>query len=284
MSTLAEAYERCEQITRTEAKNFSYGIRLLPDRKRQAMSALYAFARRVDDIGDGDQGTAEKLTDLARVRDQLSELKAGIVPEDDPVLVALYDAHRRFEVPIEALVEIVAGCEMDCRQHRYETFADLVTYCRYVAGSVGRLSLSIFGTDAMQEASELADTLGIALQVTNILRDIVEDRTVMGRVYLPIEDLEKFGCAKDATGPQEAMAELIRFEAGRARENYAVGLLLLDYLDYRSRACVSAMAGIYRRLLVRIDRDPLAVLERRVSLPGWEKAWVAARSLGGFKP
>ncbi|HUZ20769.1 MAG TPA: presqualene diphosphate synthase HpnD [Acidimicrobiales bacterium] len=275
------AYERCEEITGSEARNFAYGIRLLPPPKRQAMSALYAFARRVDDIGDGAAPADEKLASLAGVRRDLAALAAGEHPEDDPVLVALADALARYPMPLEALGELVTGCEMDCRQQRYERFADLAVYCRCVAGSVGRLSLAVFGSDRPELAPSLADTLGIALQITNILRDVVEDRQVMGRVYLPLEDLRRFGCEEDASGPQDRLAELVRFEAGRAKERYAEGLGLLDLLDHRSRACVAAMAGIYRRLLARIEREPLVVLDRRVSLPAWEKAWVAARSLAG---
>jgi phytoene synthase len=275
------AYARCEEITGSEARNFAYGIRLLPPAKRQAMSALYAFARRVDDIGDGAAPAGEKLASLAGVRRDLDALAAGQHSGDDPVLVALADALARYPMPLEALGELVTGCEMDCRQQRYESFDDLAVYCRCVAGSIGRLSLGVFGSDRPEIAPALADTLGIALQITNILRDVVEDRQVMGRVYLPLEDLRRFGCEEDASGPQDRLAELVCFEAGRAKERYAEGLQLLDLLDHRSRACVAAMAGIYRRLLARIERDPLVVLDRRVSLPAWEKAWVAARSLAG---
>ncbi len=277
---LPAAYLRCEEITRLEAKNFAYGIRLLPGPKRQAMSALYAFARRVDDVGDGPGAAADKLAALTGIRSQVARLGSGAVG-DDPVLLALEDACERFPIPRSALLELVTGCEMDCRQQRYETFDELTVYCRCVAGSIGRLSLGVFGSADPVRSPALADALGIALQVTNILRDIVEDRDVMGRVYLPAEDLARFGCAEDASGPLPALCDLVRYEAGRARERYAEGLPLLDLLDHRSRACVAAMAGIYRRLLDRIESDPLAVLDHRVALPAWEKAWVAARSLAG---
>ncbi len=274
------AYAACEQITSHEARNFSYGIRLLPDDKRRAMSALYAFARRVDDVGDGTAAAADKLTALAGLHADVEALAAGRPPDDDPVLVGLADAMARFPIPPGALHEIVTGCEMDSEQRRYATFEDLVVYCRHVAGSVGRLSLAIFGsTDPA--APRLADTLGVALQVTNILRDIVEDRDVMGRVYLPAADLERFGCTADVSGPPAALAALVRFEAGRATARYGEGLALLGMLDRRSAACVGAMAGIYRRLLARIEQRPLDVLARRVSLPAWEKALVAAACLAG---
>jgi len=277
---LAAAYRRCEEITRVEARNFSYGIRLLPTDKRQAMSALYAFARRVDDVGDGAAPTSEKLVALKELREQvasLPELPAGA----DPVLDALADTCRRFPVREDELLEIIEGCEVDCSQSAYETFEDLADYCRLVAGSVGRLSLAIFGSSDPERARPLANTLGIALQVTNIVRDVVEDREVMGRVYLPAADLARFGCAPDLSGPPDALADLLRFEAGRARACYEEGLALLPLLDRRSRACVGAMSGIYRRLLERVERDPLSVFERRVSLVGWEKAWVAVCSLAG---
>jgi phytoene synthase len=278
---LETAYARCEEITRTEAKNFAYGIRLLPPDRRRAMAALYALARRVDDIGDGSAPVPEKLDQLAAVRRSVASVAGGGYDVTDPVLVALADAAKRYPLPLEAFGELIDGCEMDCRQSTYATFDELVVYCRCVAGSIGRLSLGVFGTDRREEAEHLSDELGIALQITNILRDVLEDRQTMGRVYLPQDDLAQFGCEPDGTGPVEAMAALIRHEAARARERYAVGLQLLDLLDHRSRACVAAMAGIYRRLLVRIEADPAAVLVRRVSLPTWEKAWVAARSLAG---
>lgn len=281
MIALDEAYAACEEITRTEAKNFSYGIRLLPPERRRAMASLYALARRIDDIGDGDAPVPDKLERLAETRRQVASVAGGSFEGSDPVLVALADAAARYPIPLEAFGELIDGCEMDCRQSRYATFDDLVVYCRCVAGSIGRLSLGVFGTDRREEAEHLADELGIALQITNILRDVLEDRRSMGRVYLPQEDLERFGCEPDGSGPAGPMAELIRFEAARARERYDIGLTLLDLLDHRSRSCVAAMAGIYRRLLTRIESDPNAVLVRRVSLPAWEKAWVAARSLAG---
>jgi phytoene synthase len=278
---LEAAYASCEQITWAKAKNFAYGIRLLPNERRRALAAIYALARRIDDIGDGAFEPEERFARLEFIRGSIRALCSHDVRGDDVVLVALADAARRFPIPVAVFGELVDGCEMDCAKSTYETFDDLVVYCRCVAGSIGRLSLGVFETERRDEAEPLADTLGIALQMTNILRDIVEDRTTMGRVYLPRADLHRFGCLDDGTGPQDAMAELIHFEAERVRRLYSEGLRLLDLLDRRSRACVAAMAGIYWRLLGRIDADPSAVLARRVSLPPWEKAWVAARSLAG---
>ena len=276
---LDRAYERCEAITADQAKNFYYGIKLLPSDKRRAMSALYAMARRIDDIGDGDAPAPDKIEALARVRKDLADVTEGDHDPADAVLVALADVARRYPLPMSALEDLVEGCEMDAHGTEYRTFDDLVGYCRRVAGSVGRLSLAVYGTDDRERATPLADDLGVALQITNILRDIVEDHREMGRVYLPAEDRERFDVGADLTGSVDGIVALIAFEAGRAEEWYERGLALLPMLDWRSRACTAAMAGIYRRLLVTIQRDPAAVLRRRVSLPGWQKAAVATRAL-----
>jgi phytoene synthase len=269
------AYRRCADITRTEARNFNYGIKLLPEPKRLAMCALYAMARRIDDIGDGDQSVTEKLAALEQVRKDLAALDG----DDDPVIIALGDVCRKYPVPISALDELIDGCEMDVRGVTYHTFDDLVGYCRKVAGTVGRLSLSVYGCPDSHAATPLADDLGVALQITNILRDIDEDFRQMGRVYLPAEDRERFGVAPDLSGPVDNLVALVAFEAARAEEWYEQGLRLLPMLDWRSRACTAAMAGIYRRLLVAIQRDPAAVLRRRLSLPAWQKAGVAVTAL-----
>jgi len=166
------------------------------------------------------------------------------------------------------------------RGTRYETFEDLHYYCRCVAGSIGRLSLGIFGTSHdLDEAARLADSLGVALQLTNILRDIREDHQ-NGRIYLPAEDLAKFDVDLDAPNPSQ-FSRLVEFEAERARDWYATGWQLLPMLDRRSAACTGAMAGIYRQLLERIAAQPGSVLSSRVSLSTGEKAMVAVRALAG---
>jgi 15-cis-phytoene synthase len=282
------AYEHCEAVTRQQAKNFAYGIRLLPPDKRRALSAVYALARRIDDIGDGTLPAERKLSELAAARAQIERLAAGDAtdePRDDLVLVALADAARRFPIPVTAFGELIEGCEADVRGTRYQTFAELEHYCRCVAGSVGRLSLGVFGSHDMQ-AAPLADALGIGLQLTNILRDVREDLG-NGRVYLPAEDLRRFGCTLEpgASQPEGViagpMAELMRFEADRARTWYQTGLRLLPLLDRRSAACTGAMAGIYGRLLEHIAARPQEALERRMSLPAREKAAIALAALAG---
>jgi phytoene synthase len=271
-----EAYRICERVTRKAAANFYYGIRLLPADKRRAMSAVYAYARRVDDIGDGTLPADRKVADLAATRRSLLE-----ADPNDAVMVALADARTRFRLPSEALTDLLDGVQMDVVGTHYEQFDELVVYCRAVAGSIGRLCVGIFGASDMERAVPLADDLGVAMQITNVLRDVREDYA-RGRVYLAAEDLQRFGCAENlAESPPDASAALIRFEAARGREWFARGLGLLPLLDARSRACVRAMTGIYRRILSRIERDPQQIMRRRVSLPAWEKAWVAARSLAG---
>ncbi len=275
------AYRACEDITRREAANFYYGIRLLPRDKRQAMSAVYAFARRVDDIGDRDGEPAGKLARLDGERAMLASLSSGndrSHPIADPVMIALGHARDRFGLPLDALELLIDGVELDVRETSYETFDELVVYCRDVAGSIGRLCLAIFSDGHSGDHQSLADDLGVAMQLTNILRDVREDYA-NGRVYLPAEDLRRFGCA----APPEASCELIRFEAARAREWFDRGLALVDVLDARSASCVLAMTGIYRRILDRIALEPDEILRRRISLPVWEKAWLAARSLAGVR-
>ncbi|MDR0342872.1 MAG: presqualene diphosphate synthase HpnD [Nocardiopsaceae bacterium] len=280
MTDTRAAYRRCEEITWSQARNFSYGIRLLPPPKRQALAAVYAFARRIDDIGDGTLPAADKLAALAGARAGLAELAAGRPDESDPVQVALADAARRYPVPLPAFGELIDGCEADVRGTSYRTFDDLLHYCRCVAGSIGRLSLGVFGTPDPSAAEPLADSLGVALQLTNILRDIVEDYR-SGRVYLPAEDFDRFGARLDATanGGESRLASLVEFEADRARGWYVTGLRLMPLLDRRSAACTGAMAGIYFRLLQHIAATPTAVLQRRVALPPREKALVAFKSL-----
>ncbi|NGN62405.1 presqualene diphosphate synthase HpnD [Streptomyces sp. A7024] len=285
------AYGYCEAITGTQARNFAYGIRLLPTPKRYAMSALYAFSRRVDDIGDGPLPDDAKLARLEDTRLLLRQIRDGEIDEDDtdPVAVALAHAARQFPIPLGGLDELIDGVLSDVRGEEYETWDDLKAYCRCVAGAIGRLSLGVFGTvpgaRGADRAPEYADTLGLALQLTNILRDVREDAE-NGRTYLPAEDLAKFGCSAgfgSATPPPGAdFAGLVHFEVRRARALFAEGFRLLPMLDRRSGACVAAMAGIYRRLLDRIADDPEAVLRGRVSLPGREKAYVAVRGLSGL--
>ena len=279
MSTVEEAYRIAESVTRGEAKNFYYGIRLLPPPKRAALCAVYAVARRIDDIGDGDLPAEQKVAELARVGKSVESLDDAT----DPVLVALAESARRYPVPVSAFGELIDGVQMDVDNVAYANFSELVIYCRRVAGSIGRLCLSIFGP-VNPRTSQYADQLGIALQQTNILRDVRED-LLNGRIYLPQEELDRFGVrlAVDANGeledPQAQLAALLRFCAARAEDWYSLGLRLIPHLDRRSAACCLAMSGIYRQLLGRIKVSPARVYDRRLSLSGLQKARVAAAAL-----
>jgi len=287
---LIDAYRECERITWTQARNFAYGIRLLPADKRRGLAVIYALARRIDDIGDGTMPAPEKIAALEQAREQVLALIEGHPEDSDPVLLALADVRRKFPaLPVEAFGEVIDGCVADVRGTTYQTFEDLLHYCRCVAGSIGRLSLGIYGTRGDHtEAARLADSLGVALQLTNILRDVREDYQ-NGRVYLPAEDLAKFDCVLDPAGGtpppgpgvQTQFTRLVEFEADRARDWYGTGLTLLPMLDWRSAACTGAMAGIYRRLLDRIAAQPAAVLRGRMSLSAGEKAVVAVKALAG---
>lgn len=278
-SPSAQAYRSCEQITRRCAANFYYGIRLLPPSKRQAMCAVYAFARRIDDIGDGPIEPERKLALLDEAERALGRLSSE---SGDQVLVALADAHVRLELPLDALADLIEGVRMDVRGVTYETFEELVPYCRRVAGSIGRLCVAIFGARESERAWSLADDLGVAMQLTNILRDVREDAE-NGRVYVPASDLLRYRLSTDGrfVGEDGQFEAFMRFQAARAREWFERGEQLIPLLDRRSAACVLAMSGIYRRLLDRIERRPQLVARERVSLPIWEKGWVATRSLLG---
>jgi 15-cis-phytoene synthase len=271
--TVAAGYDLCRAVTRASAGNFYYGIRLLPRNRRLALCCIYAFARRVDDLADGDLPDGEKLAGLARLRAALDALPAS----PDAQLAALGDVASRYPIPLDSFRDLIDGAEQDVRGADYETFDDLLVYCRRVAGSVGRLSLGVFGVREPERAGDLGDDLGVALQLTNILRDVREDWQA-GRVYLPRDDLERFRAP-----PPELSHELIRFEAARAQQWFDRGLELLPLLDRPSAASVSAMAGIYRRLLESIAARPQLALNTRVSLPTWQKAVVAARALSGVE-
>ncbi len=283
--SLDEAYALCADITRVQARNFHYGIRLLPAQRRAALCAVYALARRIDDIGDGHLPVADKRSRLSHLRAELHQLDRS----GDPVLVAVADVAHRMPLPLDAFGELIDGVEtdlaIDTEGHRFASFDDLVTYCRRVAGSIGRLCTAVFGAADPVAAAPLADTLGIGLQQINILRDVRED-LANGRVYLPTADLADFGVELrlDGTGALVGGPEfdaLVMHCGRRARRWYDDGLQLVDLLDHRGRACTLAMAGIYARLLDRIVAEPQIIRDRRLSLSGWSKASLAAKALIG---
>jgi phytoene synthase len=274
VTSTAAAHAECRRIARAAGSTFYSGMKLLPAERRDAIFAIYALARRIDDVADGELDSGARLGELGRIRGQLSRIGES----DDLVLVALADAAARYPIPLDAFGDLVDGAEMDARGYTYETFADTELYGRRVAGSIGRLTLGVFETSDRPRANVLAEELGVALQLTNILRDLREDVRI-GRVYLPLEDRLRFDCAMEdgtITGPAEL---LVAFEAQRALDRFERGLTLVPLLDRRSAACVLAMAGAYRTLLVRIAAHPQLVLDGRPSLRSWEKGLVLARSL-----
>ncbi len=304
-ASVEQAHRHCAELTRAAAANFYYGIALLPPSKRRAMCAVYAFARRIDDIGDGELPDDRKLRLLEEQRESLERLPRSMSENgQDLVAMALADSHRRFGLPIEALQDLIDGVKMDVVGESYENFEQLVLYCRRVAGSIGRLSLAIFGAHDLSSAWTLADDLGVAMQLTNILRDLREDAQ-RGRVYLPSEDLVRYHLHDHgAIGASELLEmarqgsraapsvvagfggddvgqlfALMRFQALRTHDWFHRGMALVPLLDRRSAACVMAMTGIYRRLLWRIQDHPDRSLAGRMSLPAHSKAVVALRSV-----
>ncbi|HKD94071.1 MAG TPA: squalene/phytoene synthase family protein [Gaiellaceae bacterium] len=264
--SVEEAYAEVGRITRREAKNFAYGIMVLPRAKRQAIAAVYAFARRVDDVADGELPPEEK-------RAELEELRAALDGESsDPVFVALADARERFGIPREPLEAFIDGGLQDLEQSTYADFAELRGYCEKVAGAVGLACVPVYGSDDTEHAM----TLGIALQLINIIRDVDEDQQ-LGRVYLPQDELTAFGVEELALSPE--FQELMAFEAERARTYLAEGLRLLDSLDRRSALCVGTFAGLYRETLDRIEAGGFDVFGEKTRLSAPRKLAVVARGL-----
>jgi phytoene synthase len=244
--TADRAYAEVERLTRKRARNFAYGIMVLPRDKRRAIAAIYAFARAVDDTADGDLPVAEK-------RMRLDELAAALdrPPGDDSMQVALADARERFDIPEHALRALVAGGIQDLEQTRYADFEELLGYCRKVAGAVGVACVAVYGSEDV----ERAETLGVALQLINIIRDVREDWE-LGRVYIPQDELASFSVTEDdiaAGAATDAWRALMTFQAERARAYLQDGLGLLRSLDSRSALCVSTFAGLYRATLERIE-------------------------------
>ncbi len=284
-SQLHMAYSVCRGITRAQAKNFYYGFLVLPKRKRQALSAVYAFMRRCDDIADDPALAArDRKQRLDAWVDAFHAAEAGH-PTDDPVLLAVVDAQRRFGIPVGLLDQLAFGTAMDVEEEnqnkdqnyprhpiQYRNFQELERYCYNVASVVGLVCIHIFGyKDAAAEP--LAERLGLAFQLTNIIRDVKED-AVLGRVYLPQDDLAQFGipAAELATMTDPArLRTLLEFEAQRAFENYHAGDELLSLISEDSQPALWVLINIYRSLLQKIVRLNYDVFTRKVSLTLREK-------------
>jgi phytoene synthase len=270
--TAEAAYAEVERVTRAQARNFAWGIMLLPRPKRRAIAAVYAFAREVDDVADGGAPEAEKRRLLEELHASLDE-----PPDGTAMRVALAHARSRYPIPAKALHDLVDGALMDLDRVRYDSFDQLVEYCRRVAGAVGLACMAVYGADQPQRAEQL----GIALQLINIMRDVAEDWT-LGRVYLPQEELASFGVTEaDIAGGRvtPAWQALMAYQAARARTYLDDGLGLLPHLDRRSRACVATFAGLYGGTLAQIERRGFDVFTARPRLSGPQKLRVVAANL-----
>jgi len=288
---LVMAYSVCKGITRTAAKNFYYAFLVLPRRKREALCAVYAFMRRCDDIADdATLGLPERRQKLDLWLDALHRAQQG-QPTDDAILLALTDTQHRYSIPAGLLDELALGTAMDVADAadagdaataapagtaglavQYKTFEDLCLYCYRVASVVGLVCIHVFGYRD-PEAEPLAERCGLAFQLTNILRDVKEDANV-GRVYLPQDDLEKFGVTASEllAAPDPArFRPLLAFEADRARELYAAGDALIPYVSEDSQPALWVLVNIYRRLLDKIAEKQFDVFTTKVALSRWEK-------------
>jgi phytoene synthase len=250
-----EAYAEVERLTRKRARNFAYGIMLLPKPKRRAIAAVYAFAREVDDVAD------DPALPVAEKRERLERLQLAIEepPGDEAMLVALADARRQFPIPARALHDLIDGGLMDTEQQRYASFDELHAYCRRVAGAVGVACVAVYGADQPQRA----ETLGVALQLINIIRDVAEDWR-LGRVYLPQDELASYGVSEELIADARvtpAWQALMAYQAARARSFLQDGLVLRASLDARSSACVSTFANLYRATLERIEASGFDVFD-----------------------
>jgi 15-cis-phytoene synthase len=265
-----QAYREVERITRERARNFAFGIMVLPKPKRRAIAAIYAFAREVDDIADGD-APQEKRARLEELHGRLDE-----PPGDSAMWIALADARGRFPISAQALHDFVDGGLMDLERQRYDSFDQLRDYCAHVAGAVGVACIAVYGADRPQAA----ETLGIALQLINVMRDVREDWE-LGRVYIPQDELASHGVSEDdiaAGRVTPAWQSLMAYQGARARAYLEDGLTLLRSLDRRSAACVGTFAGLYRATLERIEESGYDVFDGKPSLSVPTKLRIVAGS------
>jgi phytoene synthase len=272
------SYAFCERLARAHAGNFYHGFRLLPQTQRRGMCALYSFLRVADDLADGDDPVAVKRRMLDDWRQQLDDALAGHYRH--PLHAALHDTIARHGVPRVYLDAVLDGVGMDLDTTRYETFADLYSYCYRVASAVGLACIHLWGFTA-EEARGWAEAAGIAFQLTNILRDLAED-AARGRIYLPGEDLAHF--EYDETSLTDGVVDerfraLMRFETARAYSYYAEGERLAPLLHPPGRAVFLVLLRTYRGLLDAIVRRNYDIFRGRVRLSSWQKFWLTARAL-----
>jgi len=275
---LIVSYRSAKAVARSRAGNFYYSFIVLPPAKRLAFCAVYAFMRHCDDISDGNSSVEAKRAALRQWRAQLDAAFSG-KPAENPILPAFQDTVSRYSIPAQYFHWIIDGAEMDLKVFRYETFTDLYRYCFNVASAVGLVCLQIFGY-GQERAKKLAESCGIAFQLTNILRDVKEDAR-MGRIYLPAEDLKRFDYTPEELHRgvlDERFRKLMKFEAGRARQYYDEARNLLPLVEETSRPALWAMIAIYERILGRIEQRQYDVFSIPVRLPAGEKISIALRA------
>ena len=277
MTDLELAYEECRQVTRREAKNFYYAFLTLPPAQRRAIYVAYTFCRHCDDSVDAVRAVDDKLAMLTDLRQKLDECYQG--NPSDLVFLGLGDVARNYEIPQEYFQEVLSGVESDLVKDRYQNFDELRQYCYQVASVVGLICIHIFGFNH-PGAKEFAIDLGLAMQLTNIARDVKEDLD-FGRIYLPQDEMARFGYSEEdlAAGiVNQEFVNLMRFQCQRARTFFDSGFRLLPHLSRRSRACPAVLGRLYSRVLDRIEDVDYDVLHHRVSLSASEKVRVMAQT------
>ena len=277
MTDLELAYEECRSITRREARNFYYAFLTLPAAQRRAIYVTYAFCRHCDDAVDAERSDEEKLATLVSLRNHLSEAYQG--HGATPVLLALADVADRYQIPEEYFQEVLSGVESDLVKDRYQDFEQLRGYCYQVASVVGLICLQIFGYKDSSAKAHAID-LGLAMQLTNIARDVREDLD-FGRIYLPQDEMARFGYTEEelqAGVVNDAFVNLMRFQAQRAKGYFRSGFQLIPYLSPRSRACPAVLGRLYSKILDRIESADYDVLSHRIGLSTTEKVRVTAQT------
>ena len=270
-------YQESREITRREAKNFYYAFLTLPQERRRAIYVAYAFCRYCDDAVDTAESADQKMATLESLHASLNDAYTGRT--SDPLFLALADVADRHDIPEEYFKQVIHGVESDLTKVRYQDFEELRSYCYQVASVVGLICLQIFGYKD-DSAREHAIDLGLAMQLTNIARDIQEDLG-LGRIYLPQDEIARFGYSEEALEAgivNESFIDLMRFQAQRARGYFDSGFKLLPYLSPRSRACPAVMGQLYSKVLQRIEEAEFDVFQHRISLSKTEKLRVTAQT------
>ena len=280
---LQASRDYCHALTRKAARNFYYGLKLMPEPKRSAMYALYAYMRLVDDIADEPDGRSvpQRIADLEAWRAKTHAALDGAVPAGEPVWPAFAELARGFRIPARYFDEMIGGQAQDLHPAAFKCFQDLHDYCYRVASVVGLASIYVWGFEGGSATEALAVDRGIAFQLTNVLRDLAED-AARGRCYLPAEDMQRFGITLAALQQKTStpsFLEMMQFQIARARDYYARSAALEARVEADSRPTLVAMTEIYRGLLEKIAHDPARVLQRRVRLGRFTKLCIAWRAM-----